>query len=177
MVFTRTGTSYSCKATITGKDEIVFKLDTGSPYTALSVKGLRDILGAGNVSDISKDLSMFDGIVCSSYSGHSIKLVPCYIRNILVGGTRFEKMYVFVNTNEQCITSLIGTDLIMSSTIVGDGNYITLDNIDYSKYNANFNRLKCGIQEQELLCMSESKPASKGSRLSELLKNAEGNRK
>lgn len=152
-------------------------LDTGSPYTVISVESLCKLSGMPDIDKAHEFLNRCNSVDCISFSGDIVHLVPIVMRNVIIGGDTFDSLYMYVNTSSKKCTSLIGADIISGCRILGFGKEIDLTEFDASYNKRVFDSIVNGKIVYEILNLikyDEPVPTKKVSRLESLLKKSEG---
>ena len=143
MVFKRQSSTYVIKAYMNNKKTANFVLDTGSPLTIMSLKTLQSLIDVIPVDFIKR----LETIELHGYGGSKVYMIPCYLRNVHLGKTLFEKFYflldisnLFLPDNVKSYTSnsLIGFDVIDNCTLKSnchaDFTATDFDKDNYVKY-------------------------------------------
>lgn len=155
---------------------VTLKVDTGSPITLLSCKSLHKLTGY-SIDEIRRFIDGSDALTFHGVGGASIRVVPCSIRNIILG-------------DENTVNNKISIDLF--TTFVTDDNMsiglLGMDFLEACVVNMTFGRMQIvefyadmflkkfkdncrGIKISEINALSSKKS------IQDLLSQAEGNRK
>ena len=159
MQFLIKGDRYIADVKLQDKRLFTFKLDTGSPFTVIS---LSTFCRMAHYSDKDKAKSWLLGanpVGAFSYTKHMSRLTPVYIRNVSIDGTVIPKMYLFVNVDFENSSSLIGTDFISACyALRTKADYcIELDKPDMAIYEDTFFR-RCKKKDVPEIFELESEP-------------------
>lgn len=143
MLFRKVGNNYVASVLLTNERATEFKLDTGSPFTTLSLKTLSDTLKCTDMGVVKRELLSYEYVEAISYTRNNVRLVPVYIRNVRIDDVIIDRFYCFINVDIVNSTSLIGTDFISSCTVYKtDASYgFELGDMDKQAYENNFKML------------------------------------
>lgn len=174
MLFRKTGDAYLTNVLLSRDCSELFKLDTGSPFTIISIDALCRVLCNMDKEVVKKELISYDCVRCSSYTGHTSRLVPVYIRDVKLDDYTFNKFYCFVDVDVPDSSLLIGTDLISACTIGRtEAAYgIELSNLDFQSYETRFKFQCCTDDIHEIFELAGVRKS--GSRLQSFFNEAKG---
>lgn len=117
MLFKNNGDGYSILINLLRTCVEEFKLDTGSPFTVISLKLLCKAVRCEDTVAIKNELLSYGHITAVSYTRQPIRLVPIFIRNVLVGDEKVRRFYCLVNVDSDDSSLLIGTDFVSACII------------------------------------------------------------
>lgn len=176
MLFQRVKSAYKSSVMMTFSRPADFIMDTGSPFTTMSIELLCKVIRCKDVDLVRKELLSYGFIEAVSYTKHMVRMVPVYIRNARVDGTLLDKFYCFVNVDMPNSTSLIGTDFISACTVSRtEASYaFEFSCIDEVAYENNFKALCHTDNIHEIFELTDVK--EKKSSLSFMFNSAAGGR-
>lgn len=143
MTFSRLNNRYLITVNFGTSKHVNFIMDTGSPVSIVFLDTLRNIIGFIPEEFIkSQELLEFRG-----YGGSCVKMLPCYIRNVNLGGTFLSKFYFLLDVTNLLMESekdtytsndLIGFDIIdncsLDSAVNGDFIVKSFSNVTYTRH-------------------------------------------
>lgn len=187
MLFQLNKMKYVSQLRVANGSRVNILLDTGSVYTVLSIRAVCVLWRkAVDNEQVLQFLRGSDCIVCKSFSGNDVRLVPVTLRNVMLGGTSIDTLQCFVNCSDTTATSLFGMDMISACTFTQMCNGLELYLRDSVIAYSNFKELCQGVTpyeimnlERDIKCLEAGVLTEKkydGQRLtaSQLLKNLEG---
>lgn len=174
MLFEKIGNYYLASVALSHNRMEQFKLDTGSPFTVISLNKLLQILRCSNTKSVKDELLSYGFVRCISYTKQEARLVPIYIRMVKINDVAINRFYCFVNVDTLDSSSLIGNDFISSCSIgKTEAAYgIELSDFDQQSYETSF-KLQCCSNDIHEIYELESIKYKRGS-LSSLFDAAGG---
>lgn len=134
-----------------GIKHIKLVVDTGSPFTILSAHSISMIYGCSE-DTVLRFIRKQSYVNAKSFSSGKLRLVPIYLRNVVLSELDVPVFNAFVCANANSGSSLLGVDFLSACTVgessLSEGLHVI--GADTDVYNSNFRDLCAGVEPQEI---------------------------